>query len=43
MIYWYEQLFYGMVVFALIHVFKFYIFGNEDIALLIYKYFREKK
>lgn len=42
MIYWYQQLFYGIILFILIHIFKFYVLGNQDIALTIYKYFKGK-
>ncbi len=42
MIYWYEQVIYGLIAFALIHIFKFYFLGNEDILLIIIKYFRKK-
>ena len=42
MIYWYEQVFYGLILFGLIQIFKFYVLGNEDILLIIIKYFRKK-
>jgi hypothetical protein len=42
MIYWYEQVFYGIVLFALIEIFKFYVLENEDIGLMLIKYFRKK-
>ena len=42
MIYWYQQVFYGFIVFLLIHIFKFYCLGNEDIFLMVIKYFRKK-
>lgn len=41
--YWYEQDFYGCILFGLIQFFKFYVLEGEDIALLIFKYFRGKK
>jgi hypothetical protein len=43
MIYWYQQVFYALVVFLLIQFFKFYVLGNEDILLMTIKYFRKKK
>lgn len=42
MIYWYEQVFYGLVCFFLIQAFKFYFLGNEDILLTLIKYFGKK-
>jgi hypothetical protein len=42
MIPWYTQVFYGIIVFILIHIFKFYCLGNEDIGLIIIKWFRKK-
>lgn len=42
MIHWYEQVFYGWVIFGLIQLFKWYILGNEDIFLTCIKYFRKK-
>jgi len=43
MICWYEQVFYGLIVFALIQFFKFYVLDNEDIGLILIKYFRKKR
>ena len=42
MIYWYEQVFYGIIVFLLINTFKFYLLGNEDLFLMLIKYLRKK-
>jgi hypothetical protein len=42
MIYWYEQVAYGLALLFLIHAFKFYFLGNEDIFLTFIKYCRKK-
>lgn len=42
MIQWYTQVFYALVVFILIQIFKFYFLGNEDFFLIIIRYFRGK-